>query len=165
MTLSDRAKSIYSVSRQLASQYNKKRQDVETNALPMLYQPYEPFTEKKYQEIISFTEQLLQDNDYEKLIVFSEEIVALSVSGLRYYHEYYQGPLLILVTLSFLGWAVCLLRVLAEQKFSLQFEGASKVRTNAYRMSYSTLGGYVVLFTVILVGSYLLHGEFFSLTN
>lgn len=158
MTLSNRAKATYSVSRQLSSQYNKKRQDVENNALPALYQQYEPFNKKKYDEMIRFTELLLQDQDYKELIVFSKEIIDLSLSGLRYYQDYYQKPLLILVTLSFLGWAVCLLKVLAEQKFRLQTD----VSTNSnhyWRASIATLGRNSILLIFIFMGSYLLYGK------
>ncbi|XP_021188792.3 GPI ethanolamine phosphate transferase 1 [Helicoverpa armigera] len=120
MTLSNKAKAIYSNSRQLASQYNKKRLDVEEHAIAYIYQPYEPFSKAKYQELIEFTEKLVADEDYEKLIMLSEEIIHLSLSGLTYYHNYYQQPLLILVTLSFLGWIACLLRQLSEQRFHTQ---------------------------------------------
>lgn len=120
MSLANKAKAIYSNARQLAAQYNKKRLDVESHVLPLLYYPYDPFKEKNYKEMISFTEMLLKNENYENLIQFSKEIMALSLSGLSYYHNYYQKPLLILVTLSFVGWIACLLKELSEQKMNTQ---------------------------------------------
>ncbi|XP_069359689.1 GPI ethanolamine phosphate transferase 1 [Maniola hyperantus] len=122
MSLPNKAKAIYSNCRQMISQYNKKRLDVEASAIPILYQPFESFDGKKVQEIISFTEKLLEDEQYEKVVKLSEEIMHLSLSGLTYYHNYYQKPLLITVTLSFLGWIMCLLRFLIEQKMCAQTE-------------------------------------------
>ncbi|XP_075973265.1 phosphatidylinositol glycan anchor biosynthesis class N [Anticarsia gemmatalis] len=122
ISFENKAKAIYSNSRQLASQYNKKRLDVEENAIEMLYKPYEPFSEAKYQELIEFTEKLLSEEEYETLILLSEEIIQLSLSGLHYYHNYYQQPLLLLVTAAFLGWVACLLKILTEQQFNTQVE-------------------------------------------
>ncbi|XP_063548560.1 GPI ethanolamine phosphate transferase 1-like [Cydia strobilella] len=122
MTLPNRAKAVYSHSRQLASQYNRKKLEVETNAISLLYKPFEPFSTKKYEEIIEFTEKLLLSGEYEKLIRFSEEITQLSLAGLTYYQNYYQRPLLILVTMSFIGWILYLLKVLLEQKVHSQVE-------------------------------------------
>lgn len=135
MTLPNKAKAIYSNSRQLASQYNKKRLDVEEHAISYLYQPYEPFSKEKYEEVIEFTEKLLSEEEYEKLILMSEEIINLSLSGLKYYHNYYQQPLLVLVTLSFLGWIACLLKVLSEQKINTQTATASyKTSSRIFRV-------------------------------
>ncbi|KAJ0182490.1 hypothetical protein K1T71_001859 [Dendrolimus kikuchii] len=156
MSLANRAKAIYSNSRQLASQYDKKRHDVETNALSILYKPFEPFNKKKYQEIINFTEKLLQEEQYKNLIVLSEEIMSLSIAGLNYYQNYYQRPLLFLVTLSFLGWIVCLLKVLSEQKINTQddtFNVASYSLNNIYNVIN-------VVFVIILVmSSYIVYAQ------
>lgn len=127
MTMPNRAKAIYSHSRQLASQYNRKKLDVEANAITFLYKPFEPFSTDKFNEIIEFTERLLMDEEYDKLIHFSEEITQLSLKGLNYYQNYYQRPLLILVTLSFTGWIMYLLKVLLEQRVNALVEpGNSK---------------------------------------
>ncbi|KAG6440454.1 hypothetical protein O3G_MSEX001317 [Manduca sexta] len=119
MTLSNKALAVYSNSRQLAAQYNKKRLDIETDAISYIYQPYNPLTRDKYDEIISFTEKLVLEENFEQLILFSEEIIRLSLAGLRYYHNYYQGPLLILVTLSFMGWIAYLLKIVLTQKINV----------------------------------------------
>ncbi|CAB3240049.1 unnamed protein product [Arctia plantaginis] len=120
MSLANKSKAMYSNARQLASQYNKKRLQVEENALPLLYKPYESLSKEKYQEFIEFTEKLLTDGQYEKCILLSEEIIHLSLSGLQYYHNYYQLPLLLLVTASFIGWIGCLLKILTEQQYYSQ---------------------------------------------
>lgn len=153
MTLSNKAKAMYSNSRQLASQYNKKRLDVEENAIIYLYQPYEPFSKEKYEELIKFTEKLLAEEEYEKLILMSEEIIHLSLTGLTYYHNYYQQPLLILVTLSFLGWIACLLKVLSEQKYNTQAETTSLKSLNSSKMCriLNTIFSSLCLLSAILV--------------
>ncbi|KPI94904.1 GPI ethanolamine phosphate transferase 1 [Papilio xuthus] len=112
MSLPNRAKAMYSNSRQLLSQYIKKKQDVEDHVINALYKPYKPLNSEKIEEITTFSEKLLNEHQYEELILFSEEVMNLSLSGLNYYHNYYQKPLLIAITLSFLGWIVCLLNIL-----------------------------------------------------
>lgn len=162
MTLPNRAKSIHSISRQLASQYDKKRQNVETNAIAYLYQPYEPFTKEKYDELIIFTEKMLQDKKFNEVILFCEEIISLSLSGLRYYHDYYQRPLLILVTLSFLGWIAVLLKVLTEQKANAQAEASSGLNSSVHsNMSKKPLANAVFLF-LCAIACYLVYGEIFN---
>lgn len=68
LSLPNKAKARYSNCRQLASQYNKKRNDVESNALSVLYKPYEPFDQRKYNEIMDHTERLLEEEKYEKVV-------------------------------------------------------------------------------------------------
>ncbi|XP_045536894.1 GPI ethanolamine phosphate transferase 1 [Papilio machaon] len=114
MTLPNRAKAMYSNSKQLLSQYNKKKQDVEDHVINILYKPYNPLNSEKIEEITTFSEKLLNENQYEELILFSEEVMNLSLAGLNYYHNYYQKPLLIATTLSFLGWIVCLFNILLD---------------------------------------------------
>lgn len=158
MTLPNKAKAIYSNSRQLASQYNKKRLDVEEHAIKYLYQPYEPFSKEKYEEVIEFTEKLLSEEEYEKLILMSEEIINLSLSGLKYYHNYYQQPLLVLVTLSFLGWIACLLKVLSEQKINTQTPTASyKTTSKMFRVLN------ILFFSMCCISVFLVYGKISSL--
>ncbi|XP_064292970.1 GPI ethanolamine phosphate transferase 1-like isoform X2 [Plodia interpunctella] len=135
LSIIEKAKAVYSNSRQLASQYNTKRLDVEKNILPILYKPFEPLSEQKYQEIIDFTEKILiddiKDNEqFEKLILLSEEMMNLSLAGLNYYHNYYQGPLLVLVTLSFVGWIACLLKFLLLQNINTETEPSNLPQPN-----------------------------------
>ncbi|XP_041975554.1 GPI ethanolamine phosphate transferase 1 [Aricia agestis] len=122
MSLANKAKAIYSNSRQLLSQYNKKRLDVEANAISFLYQPYKPLDAAKVTEITEFTEKLLHKEEYENLISFSNEIAELSLKGLDYYHNYYQRPLLLTITLSFIGWILYLLRFILEQTLDFDDE-------------------------------------------
>lgn len=160
MTLPNRAKSIYSVCRQLASQYNKKREDVESNALAYLYQPYEPFTKEKYDEIIIFTENLIKDQKFDEVILFSEEIINLSLAGLRYYHDYYQRPLLVLVTLSFLGWIAVLLKVLSEQKVNTCEDASNNLNSSC--MSKTSLVRNTVFSLLCGVACFLVYGKIFQ---
>ncbi|KAM3967908.1 LOW QUALITY PROTEIN: phosphatidylinositol glycan anchor biosynthesis class N [Aphomia sociella] len=138
-SLTNKAKAIYSNSRQLASQYNTRRLNIESNVIQALYKPYEPFNSKKYQEVIDFTEKILinetkDSEDYEKLILLSIEMMNLSLSGLNYYHNYYQQPLLILVTLSFVGWVGYLLKSLSEQTMNTQIESSNNIQKNNLRI-------------------------------
>lgn len=159
MTPANKAKAIYSNSRQLASQYDRKRQDVESNAIPMLYFPFKLMDKEKYDNLMNLTEKLLMEGDYEKLILISEEIMRLSLMGLKYYHNYYQSPLLILVTLSFLGWIVCLLKMLLEQKIKTQVK-ATKVKMSYLDYSiYVKKGLHVYFFILIILAIYVIYGN------
>ncbi|CAG4978608.1 unnamed protein product [Parnassius apollo] len=136
MTIPNKAKAVYSNSRQLLSQYNKKRLDIEENALRVLYKPYKLLTPEKVEEITAFTEKLLEEEQYEQLILISEEIMNLSLSGLMYYHNYYQHPLLFATTLSFLGWIVCLLNILLEQKVHIHEDNLDMKKRGSCNMNY-----------------------------
>lgn len=161
MNLPDRAKSIYSISRQLASQYDKKRKDIETNAIAYLYQPYEPLIKEKYDEIITFTEKLVKEKKFDELILFCEEIISLSLAGLRYYHDYYQKPLLILVTLSFLGWIAVLLKLLLKQEVNAQGDASSGLHISMHKSKKATIKNMVFSMT-FAVAFYLVYGEIFT---
>ncbi|CAH4031182.1 unnamed protein product [Pieris brassicae] len=152
LTLSNKAKAVYSNSRQLLSQYNQKRLDVEANALSILYNPYKPLDGRKVDELLHFTEMLLKHEEYEQLIIFSEEIMNLSLLGLIYYHNYYQTPLLITITVSFLGWITYLLRILMEQSVFSQIDVSNKkyqVTANVYKTVDKSILG-LSIFTTIL---------------
>ncbi|XP_045500815.1 GPI ethanolamine phosphate transferase 1-like [Colias croceus] len=159
-SLANKAKALYSNSRQLLAQYNTKRLDVEANAISILYKPYEPLDGKKVKELIRFTEMLLEHADYEKLIMFSEEIMDLSLAGLVYYHNYYQKPLLTTITISFLGWIAYLLRTLMEQSMVSQIDVSNKkyqTKSNLYKKADK-----IILFTSSLLGilySYLIYAQ------
>ncbi|KAJ8736343.1 hypothetical protein PYW08_006999 [Mythimna loreyi] len=163
MALPNKAKAIYSNCRQLASQYNKKRLDVEENAISFLYQPYEPFSKEKYQELIQFSEKLLVEEEFEKLILLSEEIIYLSLTGLKYYHNYYQQTLLVLVTLSFLGWIACLLKILLQQEMNTQAETSNlKNRTSSKVIRFlDIIFSFLFLLSVYLVYAQNLPPQFY----
>lgn len=161
MSLANKAKAIYSNARQLSAQYNKKRLDVEAHVLPLLYYPYDPFKEKNYQEMILYSEMLLKNEDYENLIQFSKEIMVLSLSGLSYYHNYYQKPLLILVTLSFGGWIACLLKELSEQKINTQVGTLNMQKYNLSRRNARNKLIVNITFSICAFTScYLVYGKY-----
>ncbi|CAH2102471.1 unnamed protein product [Euphydryas editha] len=122
MSLQDRAKAFYSNCRQIIAQYDTKRLDVEANAIKLIYQPFISFDGSKVKETIEVMEKMLNNEEYEQVILLSEEIMQLSLNGLNYYHNYYQRPLLTTVTLSFMGWIMYLLRVIIQQKIFVQAE-------------------------------------------
>lgn len=171
MSLPNKAKAVYSNSRQLAAQYDKKRQDVESSALRILYKPYEPLNEDKYLAAIQFTEAILENESrdpekYRKLILLSEEIMELSLGGLDYYQNYYQRPLLVLVTLSFIGWILCLVKALTEQKNYAQ-AGSSNTKKCNYRKNEKFVKHFTatnILFsTLSIISAYLVFGKLFIL--
>lgn len=164
MSLANKAKAIYSNARQLAAQYNKKRLDVESHALPLLYYPYDLFKEKSYKEMISFTEKLLKNEDYKNLIEFSKDIMTLSLLGLSYYHNYYQKPLLILVTLSFVGWIAYLLKELLEQKMNTQVGTLYMQKYNLSKRNVRNRLIVNILFSICsLISCYLVYGKYYKL--
>lgn len=122
MTLPNKAKAIYSNCIQMISQYNKKRMDIESSAISFLYHPYEPLSSEKVEEILHVMEMLLAEEKYNSLISLCEDIMHLSLNGLSYYHNYYQKPLLITISLSFMGWIMFLLKVLLKQRINTQAE-------------------------------------------
>ncbi|XP_072942949.1 GPI ethanolamine phosphate transferase 1 [Epargyreus clarus] len=153
MSQPNEAKAIYSNSRQLLSQYNKKRLDVEANVISLLYQPYDKFTTRKIEDITTFTEMLMQTGDYEQLIELSKEIMELSLSGLNYYHNYFQMPLLVTITLSFVGWILYLLKILLSQATTVQADISTKSSSKSmgiYRMFDSVLKVLCILICCVI---------------
>ncbi|XP_050681266.1 GPI ethanolamine phosphate transferase 1 isoform X1 [Leptidea sinapis] len=146
----NKAKAVYSNSRQLLAQYNRKRLEIEANAIKAFYKPYGPLNSRKVEELIQFTERLLEKEDYDSLMDFSYEIMNLSLSGLEYYHNYYQKPLLLTTTLSFLGWITYLLKVLLDQTMYAQVNVSN--RKNKTRTHLNKTPGNIILCILLGIG-------------
>lgn len=166
MSIKDRAKAFYSNCRQMIAQYDKKRLDVEGNAIKLIYEPF-IFDSKKVKETIEVMEKMLNNEEYEQVIVLSEEMMQLSLNGLNYYHNYYQRPLLITVTLSFMGWIMYLLKVIIQQKIFIQAEcnlhhrRVGKLMNNVITLFFTIMA--VLLFLIVFGMSInFLHNLFYN---
>ncbi|XP_034252680.1 GPI ethanolamine phosphate transferase 1-like [Thrips palmi] len=105
----DLAKLSFLNAKQLLAQANRKREILQRGSLSWLYRPYWKLTSEEAQIREKLINQFINSQKYDKAIQLSEDLSDLSIHALRYYHNYYQGLLLTVVSLSFLGWIVWLL--------------------------------------------------------
>lgn len=81
----------------------------------------------------------------------------LSLSGLTYYHNYYQRPLLVLVTLAFIGWITCLMKSLLKQSMSTQIDAKpNKVSISGHYIGRNLL--HIVFICLSLGSAFLVNG-------
>ncbi|KAH1007669.1 hypothetical protein HUJ04_004875 [Dendroctonus ponderosae] len=91
---------------QLLELFNIKRLRTEANALVFL--PYKGLTSEVIEEKLAFLAGLLKSEKFQVLIDECRQFLDVLLPGLDYYHNYYQYPLLVSVSLGFIGWILFL---------------------------------------------------------
>ncbi|XP_050294531.1 GPI ethanolamine phosphate transferase 1 [Anthonomus grandis grandis] len=99
---------------QLLELFNIKRLRIETNTLVFL--PYGGLTSEVLAEKVQFLKDLQMKNKFDLLITECEALVDILINGLDYYHNYYQYPLLIVISLGFIGWIFFLVASVLDGK-------------------------------------------------
>ncbi|XP_049814682.1 GPI ethanolamine phosphate transferase 1 isoform X1 [Schistocerca nitens] len=129
---SDLSQAMFANAQQMLAQYKMRRQSVETGTLSFLYRPFAPLTKDKENEFLDEINKNIVEKNFENVILLSENLVALSLSGLDYYQNYYQILLLMCMTLAYLGWIAKLLCALVgESKFlNNKLPNAPRVKTS-----------------------------------
>uniref|UniRef100_A0A1B6CUA4 GPI ethanolamine phosphate transferase 1 n=1 Tax=Clastoptera arizonana TaxID=38151 RepID=A0A1B6CUA4_9HEMI len=93
---------------QMASHYGRKRDLVKSGTLPLLYRHFPQMHDKEEDVMKNNIGKLIREKKFTEANVESKRLLELSLLGLDYYHNYYQGLLLGCVTLSFMGWILWL---------------------------------------------------------
>ncbi|XP_066152111.1 GPI ethanolamine phosphate transferase 1-like isoform X1 [Euwallacea fornicatus] len=91
---------------QLLELFNIKRLRTEANAL--IFIPYKGLTSDVLDETLVVLEKMQEDQEFKGLINECRRLVEVLINGLDYYHNYYQYPLLISISIGFIGWILFL---------------------------------------------------------
>ncbi|XP_021913441.1 GPI ethanolamine phosphate transferase 1-like isoform X2 [Zootermopsis nevadensis] len=105
---------MFSNARQMAAQYNKKRELAKAGALSWIYREFSLLSENKETELMDQIHSHISAKRYIESIAVSEKLISLSLLGLEYYQNYYQHFLLSCITIAFLGWIAWLLLSLVD---------------------------------------------------
>jgi len=100
---------------QLFKQVEKKASRLYSNSLPLMFRPFPKMTTlqmaHKHKNITSFWKQ----KQYQIVVDLSLQQIELYQAALRYYHTYHRTSLLIVLSLGFLGWMLCIVIQLAAE--------------------------------------------------
>ncbi|XP_063241634.1 GPI ethanolamine phosphate transferase 1 [Bacillus rossius redtenbacheri] len=107
------AEAMFTNARQMAAQFDKKRETVERKSVSWLYRPFPHLTEDGKRQLESAIRGHINAGRYEEATRASELLLSLSLRGLDYYQTYYQRLLLASVSALFLGCVAWLLWLLA----------------------------------------------------
>lgn len=127
----DLAEVMFTNAQQMLAQYKMKRQMVEKGTLSFLYRPFAPLTKDKESMLLDEIMKNMVLKRYENVILLSENLVALSLSGLDYYQNYYQILLLMSMTLAFLGWIAKLLCALIGESTNNNLPNSQRVKLSS----------------------------------
>ncbi|CAH1961532.1 unnamed protein product [Acanthoscelides obtectus] len=98
--------------RQLAEIFQVKHHRTEQNAL--IYIPYEGATDITIRERFHRLEQLQRTKNVRRFKLESQEFMKFLIEGADYYHNYYQYPILISITIGFSFWICYLILLVLE---------------------------------------------------
>nr|CAD7442510.1 unnamed protein product [Timema bartmani] len=103
------SEAVFTNARQMAAQYNRKKELTESGTISILYRPFPQLTKYTEQTLMTEIRKHIEDGQFTHAINASSRLFSLSLAGLDYYQNYYQCLLLTCVSLSFLGWLLWLL--------------------------------------------------------
>ncbi|KAJ8952590.1 hypothetical protein NQ318_004137 [Aromia moschata] len=105
---SDKAELMLSNVLQLLKIFDVKRLRTETNALVFL--PFRGITDDFIETKLNSLRKLKHKVKFEEFLTECTKFMRLLIEGVTYYHNYYQYPILISVSVGFLGWILLLLQ-------------------------------------------------------
>ncbi|KAK6638188.1 hypothetical protein RUM44_008616 [Polyplax serrata] len=130
--------------RQMIAQYMKVLENLGENIISWFHIPFKKLPSSEVMNNIWFIRENIGKGKYSEAIREGQILIKTSLEGVNYYQNYYQKPLLLGISFSYLGWTAYLLLVL------LQKEHARK----ACRMSFFSLNigfGFSILMTSVLL--------------
>lgn len=145
---------LYMNAQQLYAQYVRKREIVQRNAISWLYVP---FDDARLEEVQLSMRHTFEKNGYTpgNLMFEISTLIDYIRSGISYYHNYYQRPLLIAISLSYVGWIVQLMLYLVEpsNQMFLNMTSSSKKRRKHLYMMVNGIGTGLFLLIVGLLNT------------
>ncbi|KAL1513033.1 hypothetical protein ABEB36_002516 [Hypothenemus hampei] len=104
---------------QLLELFNIKRNRTKENTL--LFLPYRGLTDNVLKDKLDFLTHLQRNKEFRMLINECRMLAEILINGSDYYHNYYQYPLLISISVGFIGWILFLVAsVLNTKTFPFQ---------------------------------------------
>ncbi|XP_030764800.1 GPI ethanolamine phosphate transferase 1 [Sitophilus oryzae] len=107
MSKEDLAEVQLSNTLQLLEIFNVKRRRTEANTLVFI--PYKGLTSEVLTEKMYYLSMLKEKKEFDALIKECVKLMGTLIDGLDYYHNYYQYPLLISISVGFIGWILFLI--------------------------------------------------------
>uniref|UniRef100_A0A8C4QST0 GPI ethanolamine phosphate transferase 1 n=1 Tax=Eptatretus burgeri TaxID=7764 RepID=A0A8C4QST0_EPTBU len=105
-SLAFRAEAALANALAIVEQFQVKRDIKRETALPFFYTPYQPLHDGKLLQLIVAAKKSFEKSRYDDVVRISEELVKLSLGGLRYYHTYDRAFIGTSVVFGFVGWMV-----------------------------------------------------------
>ncbi|XP_076268659.1 phosphatidylinositol glycan anchor biosynthesis class N [Rhynchophorus ferrugineus] len=116
---------------QLLEIFNVKRERTEKNSL--IYLPYKGLSSQELNDKVQHLKRLKLERKFRELKEDCEIFMTTLIEGLDYYHNYYQFPLLMSISLGFIGWILFLaVSILYENITDQQMPGR---RTFLYKLN------------------------------
>ena len=109
------ANSIYANARQLLEQFRVKAERIRSTSLPFTFKPFHKLTLAETGDYKLRIRNYIRSRTYQEAIDLSKHLISLVKEGVRYYHTYHRPALMLVTTLSFLGWISYIMLVILEQ--------------------------------------------------
>lgn len=109
------ANSIYANARQLLEQFKVKEQRIHSTSLPLTFKPFHKLSLADSSDYKLRIHNDIKEKHYQEAINLSQELINLVKEGVRYYYTYHRLSLMLVTTLSFLGWITYTILVILEQ--------------------------------------------------
>ena len=110
------AAAIETNSMQLFEQVKRKEFRLLSSSLPFMFRPFPKMSSSDMTDRQDRIRSLWQKKQYQMAIDLSLKQIELYQEALRYYHTYHRSSLLVVLSLGFLGWMVCVVvHVLTEK--------------------------------------------------
>lgn len=132
------AASVETNSRQLYEQVRVKESRIRYGSLPYLFRPFPGMSSSEMAAQQEQIRSFLDSRQYQMAIDLSMKQIQLYREAVRYYHTYHRFPLQVVLSLGFVGWMVCVLlhilddKLLKEPPYSRQLASCSQLLPKAF---------------------------------
>ena len=143
------ANSIFANARQLLEQLRVKAERIESTSLAMTFKPFPKLLPAEMGNYKLKIRNLIKQQLYQEAIDLSRELIVLVKDGVRYYYTYHRPALMLISTLSFLGWMSYTVLVLLQQGIATKRPPTLKV----YRYPVKTIVALTTTLFLLLLQS------------
>ena len=149
-----RAEAIKSNAMSILRQMEIKERSVKESSFTAFYSPYPPLTPSKQADFTRKISVAIDKQQYQKAISLSRELIELSISALKYFHNYNRVFLYILVTAIFILWILYIVFLLLNLSLPLTLPNSTR-----FAIHYSVLfiSGFIGTLMLYLKSSDLSH--------
>ncbi len=101
------AESLATNSRQLYERVRVKENRLKTNSLPFMFRSFPRMSNVEMVSVQEKIEQLIRMKQYQDAIKLIESQIEIYREAVKYYHTYHRSTLLVVISMGFFGWMVC----------------------------------------------------------
>lgn len=146
------ANSIYANARQLLEQFRVKAQRIRSTSLPFTFKPFHKLSLTDSSDYKLRIHNNIKEKKYQEAINLSQELISLVKEGVRYYYTYHRPALMLVTTLSFLGWITYTVLVILEQ-YKPDMSSTSLTGKNTYAYPMKTAVVVTTTFLLLILQS------------